>query len=115
MITDDAAIRAALGDGAPSTLPSIVAELDALTSSIVVPIITNYIDTPPTTPPVDIAAVLSATQVAIDDDNAVVLAASLLPLVVTVVPADVLAGYSGIVEKLLPVLDKATNVLGFKV
>lgn len=116
MLTDDAAIRATL-TGAPSApaLPSIVAELDALTASVVVPIITNYSETPPTTPPFEVAAVLNATQDAITNDNHVVLAASLLPLLVTVIPEEVLSNYPGITEKLLPVVNTATAVLGFQV
>lgn len=80
LLTDDTAIRAALG-GASTPLPSVVTQLDELTTSLVVPIITDYSGTGHPAP--DVQAVLQAVDGAATTPN-IALAASLLPLLLTV-------------------------------
>ena len=81
LLTDDDAIRAALG-GTSTPLPPVVAQLDALTASLVVPIITDYSGTGHPSPD-DVKAVLDAVEVAAATPD-VALAAALLPILLTV-------------------------------
>lgn len=80
LLTDDTAIRAALG-GADTPLPPVVAQLDALTDSVVVPIITDYRGTG--SPSCDVKPVLDAVEGAANNAD-IALAASVLPLLLTV-------------------------------